>query len=100
MKYLNSIVLLLSALIFFSHSYALELENPSFEDEQFIYIASEKDGKTNAVITCVKEQNGCLTKDGKVSIQQFVLSKKFKRIYEYRTMTFSNVDHFVITVSK
>lgn len=73
---------------------------PLNSEEMFFHVESEKDGKTNAAIICVKQNNICIYNNEKMSLMQFVRKAGYLGVHDISTKTFSGVEHFVLFVWK
>lgn len=74
---------------------------PKTANEPFIHIYSEKDGRTNAVIICQKQDDLCLEDTGKaITRNAYIQGRGYKNVMEYKIMTFSDKPYFVMFVSK
>jgi hypothetical protein len=75
----------------------ISLEN---NQNKFLFMSSEKDGRTNAVTICLRDQEDCSINGNKISIIDFVKQLGFTSIYNYKIMILDGQEYFVITMYK
>lgn len=99
-KFLAPILVILS-LVFSVSSFSQTTNyQPKDSKETFLHIESEKDGKKNAAILCLKQEESCIQNNQKISIMQFVRNNGYKGFYERSTKILNGAEYYILFVWK